>query len=134
MLIINNKEYKSYDEKFIDFDPFEGIVNGKRKKCNVLYITLKENNFKLSIETTYDIEWIKELKIQDEKDISKYVIGLPYEDEKGWIYLSDKCNCTLCRINNDSFKINFDGLFEECNQQYSIKYMDTFKIDINDCE
>ena len=35
MLIINNIEYKNY-ETFIDFDPFEGIIDGKRKKCEVL--------------------------------------------------------------------------------------------------
>lgn len=64
----------------------------------MLYITLKGNNFKLSIETVYDIDWIKELKNQGEKDISKYIIGLTYEDENGCIYLSDRSYCKLCRI------------------------------------
>ena len=67
-------------------------------------------------------------KIQDEKDISKYIIGLPYEEENGCIYLSDRSYCKLCRINNDSFRIKFDGLYEEYNQQYTIKYNDIFKI------
>ncbi len=94
----------------------------------MLYITLKGNNFKLSIETVYDIDWIKELKNQGEKDISKYIIGLTYEDENGCIYLSDRSYCKLCRINNDSFRIKFDGLYKEYNQQYTIKYNDIFKI------
>lgn len=58
MVIINNIEYKEFD-KFVDFDPFEGIVDGKNRKGKVLYITLKGNNFKLSIETVYDIDWKK---------------------------------------------------------------------------
>lgn len=36
MLIINNIEYKEFD-KFVDFDPFEGIVDGKKErvKCYI---------------------------------------------------------------------------------------------------
>lgn len=127
MLKINDVEYKNI-ERFIDFNPYEGKVDGKKRKGKALHITCKTNNFKLSIETLYDLEWIKELKIQDEKDISKYISGLSYEDENDWYYLTNKCHCTLCRINTNSFRICLDGLFEDWGRVFNIKYDDIFKI------
>lgn len=126
MLKINDVEYKNI-EKFIDFNHFEGTVDGKKRKGKVLYLTLKTNDFKLSIETVYDIEWIKELKINDKKDISKYIIGLPYEDRTGWMYLSDKCNCIINRTNDNSFEFSLNGYFEECDEEFNIEYDDIFE-------
>lgn len=127
MLIINNKNIDVL-ERYIDFDLFEGTIDGKKRKCNVLYVTCVTDNFKISIETMYDINWIKELKINDKKDISKYIMGLPYEDDKGWMYLGDECNCILTRINNNSYEIELNGTFEECNEKFNIKYKDVFEI------
>ena len=127
MLIINDKNIDVL-EKHIDFDLFEGTIDGEKRKCNVLYITCVTNDFRLSIETMYDINWIKELKINDKKDISKYIMGLPYEDDKGWMYLESECNCTLNRINNNTYEIELKGTFEECNEKFNIKYKDIFEI------
>lgn len=127
MLKINDIEYKNI-EKFIDFDPFEATVDGNKRKGKALYITLKTNDFKLSIETVYDLEWIKNLKINDKKDVSKYIIGLPYEDKNGWMYLSDKCNGTIIRINDNSFKFYLNGYFGECDEEFNIEYDDIFEI------
>lgn len=128
MLIINNNEFKII-KKYIDFDSFEGVVDGKKRKGKVLYITLKSNEFCLSIETVYDIEWIKGLKTHDKKNISKYIVGIPYKDKNGWMYLTNECNCTICRIDNNHFEINLDGNFEECNEQLDIKYCDILEIE-----
>ena len=46
---------------------------------------------------------IKELKINDKKDISKYIEELYYDDRKECNYFSDKCNCIINRINAKSF-------------------------------
>ena len=133
MLKINNIEYKII-EKFIDFDPYEAIVDGIKRKGKALYITLMTDDFKLCIETVYDLEWLKELKASDKKDISKYIIGLPYEDKNGWIYLSDKCNCTINRINNNNntFKFDFNGTFSDIDEDYdetfNIEYCDVIEI------
>lgn len=127
MLIINNKNIDVL-ERYVNFDLFEGTIDDKKRKCNVLYITCVTNDFRLSIETMYDINWIKELKINDKKDISKYIMGLPYEDDKGWMYLENECNCTLTRINNNSYEIELNGTFEECSEKFNIKYKDTFEI------
>lgn len=127
MLIINNKNIDVL-ERYVNFDLFEGTIDGKKRKCNVLYITCVTNDFRLSIETMYDINWIKELKINDKKDISKYIMGLPYEDDKGWMYLESKCNCTLTRINNNTYEIELNGTFEECSEKFNIKYKDIFEI------
>ena len=127
MLKIDSKNFEII-KRYIDYDNFEGNVDGKKRKCHVLYITLITNEFKLSIETVYDIEWIKGLKIDDKKDVSKYIVGLPYEDKNGWMYLTDKYNCTICRINNNHYEINLDGHFEECDEQLDIKYSDILYI------
>lgn len=127
MLIINNKNIDVLG-RYVDFDLFEGTIDGKKRKCNVLYIICVTNDFRLSIETIYDINWIKELKINDKKDISKYIMGLPYEDDKGWMYLESECNCTLNRINNSTYEIELNGTFEECSEKFNIKYKDTFEI------
>ena len=127
MLKINDIEYKNI-EKFINFDPFEATVDGNKRKGTALYLTLKTNDFKLSIETVYDLEWIKDLKINDKKDVSKCIIGLPYEDKNGWMYLSDKCNSTIIRINDNSFKFYLNGCFEECDEEFNIEYDDIFEI------
>ena len=127
MLIINKKNIDVL-ERYVNFDLFEGTIDGEKRKCNVLYITCVTNDFRLSIETMYDINWIKELKINDKKDISKYIMGLPYEDDKGWMYLESECNCTLNRINNNTYEIELKGTFEECNEKFNIKYKDIFEI------
>lgn len=127
MLKINDIEYKSI-KKAIKFLPFEAIVDGDERKGKALNITLETNNFKLSIETVYDLQWINELKVNARNDISKYIIGLPYEDKKGWIYFSDKCKCTINRINNNTFDFSLSGNFEECDEVLNIEYDDIFEI------
>ena len=53
MLIINDKNIDVL-ERYVDFDLFEGTIDGKKRKCNVLYITCVTNDFRLNIETMYD--------------------------------------------------------------------------------
>ncbi len=126
MLIINNNNYKQVD-KLIYFNAFEGKVDGKPQKGKALFLNIKTSKLKLCIETTYDIEYLKKLKISEENNISKYIIGISYEDENGWMYLTNKCNCTICKFDEVSYKIQLDGHFEECNEKLDIKYNDTFK-------
>ena len=127
MLNVNQTEY-DLKNKYINFDSFEAPVDGKKREGNALYITLITDDFKLSIETVYDVEWINELKVDDKKDISKYVVDLPYEDEKGWICLTNECNCTLCKIDDQRYEINLSGHFEEGTEQFDIEYSDIFEI------
>lgn len=127
MLKINNIEYENI-EKFIDFNSFEAVVDGIKRKDKALYITLKTDSFKLSIESAFDYEWIIDIKLNEEKDISKYIIGLSYEDKNGWMYLTNKCNCIINRIGEDTYKFCLNGNFEECNEIFNIEYDDTFKI------
>ena len=128
MLIINDRNYEEV-EKFIDYDLFEGRVNNKKRKGRVLYITLKTNDFIIGIETVYDEKWIKELKINDKKDITKYLVGLPYDDKKEFkIYLLDKGICTINRIDDNSFEFSLNGVFKECDELLKIEYYHIFKI------
>ena len=119
--------YEKKIEEFVDFPPFEWTVDGKKIKGNVLYITLKTSDFRLSIETVYFLEWINELKINDKKDISKYIEGLYYNYGKEWNYFSDKCNCLINKINDKSFEFSLNGYFNEYNDEFNIEYDDILK-------
>lgn len=127
MLSINGVKYEDL-EKYIDFNPYETTSNGIKRKGKALYITIKTEEFILNIETTYDFEWIKGLKINDENDISKFIIGLPYEDKNGWMYLTNECSCTINRINDNFYNIKLTGSFDECDEQLNIEYNDVFEI------
>lgn len=127
LLKLNNIEYKKA-EKCAVFDSYDATITGVRKKGKALYMSVSTDKFLIGIETVYDLEWIREFKMQEERDISKYIVGLEYEDERGFLYLSNKCYCTLCRISADSFKIFLDGSFEERGEKFDIEYIDDFKI------
>lgn len=108
----------------VNLNEFDGVIDGIKKQCRVLYVNVTTNELDLCIETNYDIEWIKDLNNGEICDISKYFIGLSYEDKNGWMYLTNKCNFTICKTNDDKYEINLNGHFEECNEQLDIEYSD----------
>ena len=93
LLKLNNIEYKKA-EKCAVFDSYDATITGVRKKGKALYMSVSTDKFLIGIETVYDLEWIREFKMQEERDISKYIVGLEYEDERGFLYLTNKCYCT----------------------------------------
>ncbi|UKI58519.1 MAG: hypothetical protein L6V81_03750 [Clostridium sp.] len=54
---------------------------------------------------------LRNLKLMIKKIYQKYIMGLPYEDDKGWMYLESECNCTLNRINNNTYEIELKRNF-----------------------
>lgn len=73
------------------------------------------------LETTYDKCWLKELKINDKKDISNYITDIIYEDGKGWISLAlGTYKCFIKRIGNNIFEFEFNNYVEECGEKIDI--------------
>lgn len=126
MLKVNNIEYNT--KLYVDFDPFEGKINGKKTKCDVLSITCLTENFKLYIYTSYSIRWIKELKINDIKDISKYINDVRYEDENEWMSLPNECSCLICKINDKTINVILKANLKEYNKELDIKLDCNFEI------
>lgn len=127
MLKINNVKYENITPE-IDFTPYEFVREGKLNKENALYITCEEKTFQLDIETTYDIEEMRKLHKNESKDISKYILGLPYEDINGWMYLTNEYHCTIQKISSKVYNIKLAGNFEECNEILNIEFDHIFEI------
>ena len=86
-----------------------------------LFISFKFDNIFLGLETIYDKKWLKELKINDKKDISKYISDITYEDEKGWISLiTGISKCFISKVENNKFVLEFSCEAEECGEYYKI--------------
>ena len=120
MIIINNKNYDNFIKK-ISFGEYSVTQDGKKKSGSAFCISFKIDNIHLGIETTYDKKWLEELKINDKKDISKYISDISYEDEKGWNSLiTGNYNCLINRIKNNIFVLEFTCDTEECGEYYNI--------------
>lgn len=127
MLKINNVKYENITPE-IDFTPYELVREGNLNKGNALYIICEEKTFQLDIETTYDIEEMRKLHKNESKDISKYILGLPYKDINGWMYLTNECHCTIQKISSKVYNIKLTGNFEECNEILNIEFDHIFEI------
>ena len=127
MLKINNVKYENITPE-IDFTPYELVREGNLNKVNALYITCEEETFQLDVETTYDIEEMRKLHKNESKDISKYILGLPYKDINGWMYLTNECHCTIQKISSKVYNIKLTGNFEECNEILNIEFDHIFEI------
>ena len=107
MIRYNDKVYnKSLYQ--ISFGEYKVKQNGKERTGKSPRITFMLDDFNLMLEFIYDKEWIRELKINDKKDISKYVTDITYNDSKGWISLIyGKYQCFLERIDNSNYLLDF---------------------------
>ena len=107
MIRYNDKVYnKSLYQ--ISFGEYKVKQNVKERTGKSPRITFILDDFKLGLELVYDKKWIKELKINDKKDISKYVTDIIYNDSKGWISLIyGTYQCFLERIDNELYLLDF---------------------------
>ena len=107
MIRYNDKVYnKSLYQ--ISFGEYKVKQNGKERTGKSPRITFMLDDFNLMLEFIYDKEWIRELKINDKKDISKYVTDIIYNDSKGWISLIyGTYKCFLERIDNEFYLLDF---------------------------
>ena len=71
MITINDKQY-NIDSKKISFGKYSVTQDGKKRNGKAPFITFKFENMFLGLETIYDTKGLKELNLDDKKDISKY--------------------------------------------------------------
>ncbi len=120
MIIINGKNFDNASKK-VSFGEYSVTQDGKKRNGSALFISFKFDNTILGLETIYDKKWLKELKINDKKDISKYISDITYEDEKGWISLiTGNYNCFITKTKNNMFALEFSCEAEEYDEHYKI--------------
>lgn len=120
MIIINGKNFDNASKK-VSFGEYSVTQDGKKRNGSAPFISFKFDNIFLGLETIYDKKWLKELKINDKKDISKYISDITYEDEKGWISLiTGNYNCFITKTKNNMFALEFSCEVEEYDEQYKI--------------
>lgn len=120
MIVINDKNFNN-TLKRVSFGEYNVTENGKKRNGSALFISFKFDNIVLRLETVYDKKWLEELKINDKKDISKYISDITYEDEKGWISLiTGISKCFINRIDNNKFLLEFNCEAEECSECFKI--------------
>ena len=80
----------------------------------------------------YDKKWIKELKINDKKDISKYVTDIIYNDSKGWISLIYGIyKCFLERKDNEIYLLDFYCNTIDDGEEFSISLNEKINFILN---
>lgn len=120
MIIINDKKYDNVLKK-VSFGEYSVMQDGKKRNGMAPFISFRCDNILLGIETNYDKKWLEKLKTNDKQDISKYVIDIPYEDEKGWVSLIlGKDKCFITKVKNNVFTIELKCETYECSEHYSI--------------
>lgn len=120
MIIINGKNFDNALKK-VSFGVYNITQDGKKRNGSAPFISFKFDNIILGLETIYDKKWLEELKLNDKKDISKYISDITYEDEKGWISLiTGNYSCFINRAENNKFALEFSCEAEECGGYYKI--------------
>ena len=129
MIIINGKNFDNALKK-VSFGEYNVTQNGKKRNGSAPFISFKFDNVILGLENIYDKKWIEELKINDKKDISKYISDITYEDEKGWVSLiTGNYNCFVTKTKNNMFSLEFSCEAEEIGEHYKILLNE--EVDIN---
>ena len=129
MIIINGKNFDNALKK-VSFGEYNVTQDGKKRNGSAPFISFKVDNVILGLETIYDKKWFEELKINDKKDISKYISDITYEDEKGWVSLiTGNYNCFVTKTKNNMFSLEFSCEAEEIGEHYKILLNE--EVDIN---
>lgn len=129
MIIINGKNFDNALKK-VSFGEYNVTQDGKKRNGSAPFISFKFDNVILGLETIYDKKWFEELKINDKKDISKYISDITYEDEKGWVSLiTGNYNCFVTKTKNNMFSLEFSCEAEEIGEHYKILLNE--EVDIN---
>lgn len=120
MIIINDKNFDNSLKK-VSFGEYNVTQDGKKRNGSAPFISFKFDNGLLGLETIYDKKWLEELKMNNKKDIGKYISDITYEDEKGWISLiTGNYNCFITKVKNNVFALEFSCETEEYDEHYKI--------------
>lgn len=131
MITINNTKYIVQNIK-VTFGNYNVSNKDKRRNGQSPFIQFHtDNDIFIGIETTYDKEWLKELEVNDRKNITEYISDIAYEDENGWLSLiTGKYTCYLEKINQSKFRIEFKCAAEECDEYFDISIIEDILVEL----
>jgi len=131
MITINNIKYTIKDIK-VTFGNYSVSSNGKKRNGQSPFIQFRSNNnFFIGIETTYDKEWLIELKANDKKNITEFISDITYEDEKGWLSLiTGTYTCYIKKNNQNEFKLELNCTTELENEKFEIEIIEDIIMDL----
>lgn len=128
MIILNGTEYKDYEIK-VTYGKYRLHRNGNTIEGVSPFLSFCTDDFIVGIETTFDVNNMKELRIGEEMNISSYVSDFCFEDSKGWISLNDgRISCFLKRISEDKYEIHSLCKAEDGLDSYDIIIEDTIGV------
>lgn len=104
MIEIKNKKFDKVNTK-VSCDNYFVTNNGKKRKGISPYMSFNIDNIYIDIETIYDINWLKNMKLNQEIDIKQYITNILYEEENECAQLYDIQYCSIERIKEDTFNI-----------------------------
>lgn len=107
MITINNKIYNNY-KTFIKWGDFSAIVNGKKEHGIAPVIKfILEDSIMIELEFAFSKEKFQNLEKNQRVDFSRYLVGVAYEDDNGWLpIINESVIVYLTRINEYEFKID----------------------------
>lgn len=131
MIIVNGNKFNNHKTN-ISLDKFsvskyDGNKVIKRKSV-APYITFNvDDKIFVALEMNYSDSMFKEVKINEQVDITKFITDILYADEKGWVSLTTgKYACIITRKNEMNY--NFDLIVEDKFEDISIKIDSSVKL------
>ena len=130
MININDKEYKGYNinvsERSFSVSSYK---DGKKSERNGIapYIQIALNNeIDIGIEMNFSYDMFKELELDKDIDITKYITDILYSDELGWVSIIDSEHYSrIKKISDDEYSLSLyvkDGSFDiEVNLEILLK-------------
>ena len=112
MIVINNNEYKNI-KKIVSYGDYEVIVKENIRTGVSPIIDFVGENFTLTIETVFDIQWIQNIEIGTKLDVTKDISNIIYNDGTNKKTLvNGNYSCILTKIAPDKLI-----LFFECKEE-----------------
>ncbi len=108
MIQINNQKYAKYSID-ITWEKFSVSSYDQKRIGLAPFITFNiDNKIFIGLELTFSDESFKSCKIDTKINMTKYLSDICYEDESGWISLSNgKVNFDITKVNDNNFEFNF---------------------------
>ena len=83
----------------------------------------------IELEFVYSIDKFKALEINKKIDLYKYLVGVSYTDDNGWMPIyDDDLSIYITRINQEYFNIDFKINYDDSDELINIKINDDLKL------
>lgn len=128
MITVNNKKYKDYIVE-VEWGKFASNISGTMEEGIAPIIRFILDNKMIELELAYSDNKFKELEINKKVDLYKYLVGVSYKDDNGWMPIyDDNLTIYLTRINKDYFNIDFKINYTDFDEKINIKMNDDLKL------